>query len=127
MYFDNKMFTVLNKIKKITKIKYIQSCLKHLKKSHFKNKLRLLGGGKNKKNQKLNLTENDENDSKNVENLNDRRSNLSDTIMNSQTTKQKPGDDMEETIESKRKEKKVDKKYDVDLKKMNEYLDSYGD
>ena len=49
------------------------------------------------------------------------------TIINSQSTKQKPGDDMEETIESKRKEKKVDKKYDVDLKKMNEYLDSYGD
>ena len=28
MMIDNQMFTVLNKIKKITKIKYIQSCLK---------------------------------------------------------------------------------------------------
>ena len=124
MYFDNKMFSVLNKIKKITKIKQIQSCLKHLKKSQYKNKLRLLGGG-GKKKPKLNITDNDEeNVSQNAEKLDEIRSNRTDNIMNSQTTKKKPGDDMEETIVNKRIKKKVEKKNDVDLDKLQDYLDT---
>ena len=124
MYFDNKMFSVLNKIKKITKIKQIQSCLKHLKKSQYKNKLRLLGGG-GKKKPKLNITDNDkENVSQNAEKLDEIQTNRINNIMNSQTTKKKPGDDMEETIVNKRIKKKVEKKNDVDLDKMQEYLDT---
>ena len=124
MYFDNKMFSVLNKIKKITKIKQIQSCLKHLKKSQYKNKIKLLGGG-GKKKPKLNITDNDEeNVSQNAEKLDEIRSNRTDNIINSQTTKKKPGDDMEETIVNKRIKKKVEKKNDVDLDKMQDYLDT---
>ena len=44
--------------------------------------------------------------------------------MNSQITKKKPGDDMEETIVNKRIKKKVEKKNDVDLDKMQDYLDT---
>ena len=124
MYFDNKMFRVLNKIKKITKIKQIQSCLKHLKKSQYKNKLRLLGGG-GKKKPKLNITDNDEeNVSQNAEKLDEIQTNRINNIMNSQTTKKKPGDDMEETIVNKRIKKKVEKKNVVDLDKMQEYIDA---
>ena len=53
------------------------------------------------------------------------RSNRTDSINNSQSTKKQPGDDMIETAESKRKEKKAEKKYDVDLSKIDEYLESY--
>ena len=123
MYFDNKMFTVLNKIKKISKIKHIQSCLKRLKKPHFKYKLKLLGGG-GKKNPKLKLTDKDENESQNKEKLNEMNLNRINTIINSQTTKKTPGEDMEETIVSKRKEKRAEFKNNVDLNKMQEYLDT---
>ena len=53
------------------------------------------------------------------------RTNRTDTIMNSQATQKKPVVDMEETAETKRQEKKAEKKYDVDLDKMQEYLDTY--
>ena len=60
MYHDNRMFRVLNKIKKLTRIKYIQSCLKFLKKNKFTYKLRLKGGGAKKKKAQLDLTESDQ-------------------------------------------------------------------
>ena len=125
MQHDNKMFNVLNKIKKITKIKYIQSCLKFLKKDQFKYKLKLKGGGAKKKKAKLDLIDSDQEESPNMKNLNEMRSNRTDTIMNSQNTQKKPVVDMEETAETKRQEKKAEKKYDVDLDKMTEYLDNY--
>ena len=116
---------VLNKIKKITKIKQIQSCLKHLKIHQYKNKLKLLGGGgKKKKNPKLKLTDKDENVSQNEEKQNEMQTNRINTIINSQAIKKKPGEDMEETIVSKRKEKRTEKKNNVDLDKMQEYLDT---
>ena len=126
MYFDNKMFRVLNKIKKITKIKQIQSCLKHLKKHQYKNKLKLLGGG-GKKNPKLNITDEDLNVSPNEDRLNEMNSNRINTIINSQAIKKKPGEDMEETIVSKRSEKRAEKKNNVDLDKMQEYLDTQNE
>ena len=119
------MFNVLNKIKKITKIKQIQSCLKHLKKHQYKNKLKLLGGGGKKiKNPKLKLTDKDENVSQNEEKQNEMQTNRINTIINSQAIKKKPGEDMEETIVSKRKEKRAEVKNNVDLDKMQEYLDT---
>ena len=108
MQVDNQMFRVLNKVKKLTKIKYIQSCLKFLKKNQFKYKLRLKGGGAKKKKAKLDLTDSDQEESQNMKNLNEMRSNRIDTIMNSQATQKKPVDNMEETAETKRQEKKAE-------------------
>ena len=125
MYHDNKMFRVLNKIKKLTKIKYIQSCLKFLKENRFKYKLRLKGGGGKKKKSKLDLTDIDQEESQNLQDLNEMRSNRIDTIMNSQATQKKPEDDMIETAETKRNEKNIEKKFNVELDKMQEYLDTY--
>ena len=45
-------------------------------------------------------------------------------IINSQAIKKTPGEDMEETIVSKRNEKKTEKKNNVDLDKMQDYLDT---
>ena len=45
-----------------------------------------------------------------MKNLNEMRSNRTDTIMNSQANQEKPIDDMMETADSKRQEKKVEKK-----------------
>ena len=117
------MFSALNKIKKITKIRYIQSLLKQLKKPYFKNKLRLLGVG-GKKKPKLNLTDEEENESLNKEKQNEMQTNRIDKIMNSHAIKKTPGEDMEDTIVGKRSEKKTEKKNNVDLDKMQEYLDT---
>ena len=103
------MFNVLNKIKKIAKIKYIQSCLKFLRNPQFKHKIRLLGGVKNKK-AKLDVIDDDDNESQNMKNLNEHRSNRIDTIMNNQATQKKSGDEMIDTAADKRNEKKVEKK-----------------
>ena len=103
------MFNVLNKIKKIAKIKYIQSCLKFLRNPQFKHKIRLLGGVKNKK-AKLDVIDDDDNESQNMKNLNEHRSNRIDTIINNQATQKKPGDEMIDTAVDKRNEKKVEKK-----------------
>ena len=86
----------------------LQSCLKFLKKNKVKYKLRLLGGGAKKKKAKLDITDLDQEDeSQNMINLNEMRSNRIETIMNSQATQEKPVDDMMETADIKRKEKKV--------------------
>ena len=104
------MFNVLNKIKKIAKIKYIQSCLKFLRNPQFKHKIRLLGGVKNKKAKLDVIDDDDDNESQNMKNLNEHRSNRIDTIMNNQATQKKSGDEMIDTAVDKRNEKKVEKK-----------------
>ena len=104
------MFNVLNKIKKIAKIKHIQSCLKFLRKPQFKHKIRLLGGVKHKKAKLDLIDDDDDNESQNKKNLNEIRSNRIDTIINSQASQKKPGEDMIETAVDKRNEKKVEKK-----------------
>ena len=84
--------------------------MKFLKKPHFKYKLRLKGGGAKKKKVKLDLTDSDQEESQNMQNRNEMRSNRINTIMNSQATQNKPVDNMEETAETKRQEKKAEKK-----------------
>ena len=96
-----------------------------MKKNKFKYKLRLLGGGAKKKKAKLERTDSDQEESQNMKNLNEMRSNRIDTIIDSQATQKKPEEDMMETAETKRLEKKAEKKYDVDINKMQEYLDLY--
>ena len=84
--------------------------MKFLKKSQFKYKLKLLGGGGKKKKAKLDLTDFEEKESQNLENLLEMRSNRTDTIINNHTNQKKPGDEMIETAETKREEKKSEKK-----------------
>jgi len=91
--------------------------LKFYKKPNFKNKLRLLGGVKKKK-VELKLTENDENISQNLEKNNEIKSNRIDSIINSQANQKTPEEDMLETIESKREEKRLEKKKLVLLNKI---------
>ena len=72
----------------------------------------------------MNLTDQEENESLNKEKQNEIQTNRINNIINSQAIKKTPGEDMEETIVSKRSEKKTEKKNNVDLDKMQEYLDT---
>ena len=99
--------------------------MKFYKKSKFNYKLRLLGGGKNIKKSKLNITDaDDETTSQNQENLNEMRNNRIDSIMNSQPDKEKQEEDKIETIVNKRDKKKIEKKNNVNLESIHEYLNS---
>ena len=100
--------------------------MKFLKKPQFKYKLRLLGGGGKKKKAKLDDMGLDDNESQNLKNLHEIRSNRTDTIMKNYANQKDLGDDMVETVETIRQEKKAEKKYNVDLNDIKEYLDTYA-
>ena len=70
----------------------------------------------------MDITDFEDNESQNLEDLHEMRSNRTNTIMNNQTNQKKPGDEMIETAENLRKEKKAEKKFDVNLNDIQEYL-----
>ena len=73
----------------------------------------------------MNITDaDDENTSQNQENLNEMRNNRIDSIMNSQPDKEKQEDEMIETIVNQRDKKKIEKKNNVNLESIQEYLNS---
>ena len=73
----------------------------------------------------MNITDaDDENTSQNQENLNEMRNNRIDSIMNSQPDKEKQEDDKIETIVNQRDKKKIEKKNNVNLESIQEYLNS---